>query len=126
MKQIITFLLLVFLCKTTSAQQTDSIKFIIKANTKVPKFITDKKLSGCVFVYFKLSEEGVISNIKTNSVFTNEKNAFVNFDFKVAETEAIRILNILPKGLLLTHRKSNIENGKNFLFIPINFPPKSY
>jgi hypothetical protein len=126
MKQIIPFLLLIFLCKTTSAQQSDSINFIVKANIKVPKFITDKKLSGCVFVYFRLSDKGVISNVKTNSVFANEKKAFVNFDFTAVQTEAIRILNILPKHLLLKRKEWFTERGDiNSLFIPINFPPKS-
>jgi hypothetical protein len=122
MKQIIPFLLLIFLCKTTSAQQADSINFIVKANTKVPRFITDKKLSGCVFVYFKLSEKGVISNVKTDPVFTNEKKAFVNFDFTAVQTEAIRILNILPKHLLLKHKEWFVERGTvNNLFIGVNF-----
>jgi hypothetical protein len=122
MKQIIPFLLLIFLCKTTSAQQTDTINSIIKANIKVPKFITDKKLSGCVYISFKLSEKGVISNIKIDAVFANEKNVLVNFDYKEVETEAIRIFNILPKDLLLKHKEWFTERGMIAnLFIGVNF-----
>jgi hypothetical protein len=122
MKQIIPFLLLIFLCKTTSAQQIDSINFIVKANTKVPRFITDKKLSGCVFVYFKISAKGVISIVRIDPVFINEKKALVKFDFTTVETEAVRIFNILPKDLLIKRKEWSIERGdtSNFI-IPINF-----
>jgi hypothetical protein len=125
MKQIIPFLLLIFLCKTTSAQQIDSINFIVKANTKVPRFITDKKLSGCVFIYFKISAKGVISIVRIDPVFINEKKALVKFDFTAVETEAVRIFNILPKDLLIKRKEWSIERGdtSNFI-IPINFNQK--
>ena len=91
----------------------------VKANTKVPQWIFEKKIKGCVFVFFDVDEKGVISNIVTNPVFTNQKNEFVERDFSECEKEAIRVSGIFPKELLLEWAKQSHKSG-----IPVNFPTK--
>ena len=100
----------------------------IEDNTRVPQFIFDKKISGQVLVFFDMSEEGDISNMRTASIFTNEKKEPVELDFSACEQEAMRVLRVLPKDLLLARIKyvkdlkedccAN-DSGK---YIPVNFP----
>ena len=92
----------------------------IKAMTNVPKSIFDQKIKGCVFVHYKINNDGIISDVETHNVFTNEKNEFVERDFKECEKEAIRILHALPKDLL---KSRQISDGRKF--IPVNFPTKN-
>ena len=97
----------------------------VKRNTNVPKRIFDEKINGCIFVFFDLDEKGVISKVRTEPVFTNQKKDFVKGDFSDCEKEAIRILNIFPKELLLEKlQHSKALGSKNQEFIPVNFPTK--
>ena len=97
----------------------------IKRNTNVPKRIFDEKLEGAIFVNFDLDDKGIISKIRTEPVFTNQKKEFVKGDFRDCEKEALRILNIFPKELLLEQLQHSRELGsKNQEFIPVNFPTK--
>jgi hypothetical protein len=101
----------------------------IKEHTRVPQFIFDKKISGQVLVFFDLSDDGLITNIRTASDFKNEKKEPIKLDFTECEKEAMRVLHILPKELLLARIKyikdSELkcacanDSGK---YIPVNFP----
>jgi hypothetical protein len=109
--------------------RSDKTKLLetIKEHTRVPQFIFDKKISGQVLVFFDLSEEGDVSNLRTASIFKNEKNEPVELDFTECNKEALRVLHILPKELLLARIKY-IEDTKldcandSGKYIPVNFP----